>query len=175
MCSQKLLHTHLVVLARAVNCCNLDCYARSCYVTGCQTLRWWSRNCEVVRCTCTRTHAKTRKEASERKAQRRRQANTRQITPNKRGKTLARAHTHTHARPKHCCCSSMLSCRVVAHAAKLTHKRDPTQHTDEVQANLIRRNLIELRFLLLTLSARVRANCIAEPKFRLLHLDETHA
>ena len=96
MCTQKLLHTHLVVLARAVNCCNLDCYARSCYVTGCQTLRWWSGNGEVVRYTCTHTHAKTRIEASERKAQRRRQANTRQITPNKRGKTLARAHTHTH-------------------------------------------------------------------------------
>ena len=169
MCTQKLLHTHLVVLARAVNCCNLDCYARSCYVTGCQTLRWWSRNGEVVRCTCTRTHAKTRKEASERNAKRRN--NAKQTRKNTRTRTYT--DTHTHARPKHCCCSSMLSCRVVAHAAKLTHKRDPTQHTDEVQANLIRRN--KLRFLLLTLSARVRANCIAEPKFRLLHLDETHA
>ena len=54
VCTQKLLHTHLVVLARAVDCCNLDCYARSCCVTGCQTLLVW--NGEVVGKAGNRLH-----------------------------------------------------------------------------------------------------------------------
>ena len=54
VCTQKLLHTHLVVLARAVDCCNFECYARSCCVTGCQTLLVW--NGEVVGKAGNRLH-----------------------------------------------------------------------------------------------------------------------
>ena len=54
VCTQKLLHNRLVVLARAVDGCNLDCYARSCCVTGCQTLLVW--NGEVVGKAGNRLH-----------------------------------------------------------------------------------------------------------------------
>ena len=54
VCTQKLLYNRFVILAKAVDCCNLDCYARSCCVTGCQTLLVW--NGEVVGKAGNRLH-----------------------------------------------------------------------------------------------------------------------